>query len=124
MEHLLNFIHVVIAQAHDYAARKYKHVCVSLALVVIASTLGCVAISNRNYFSSFSAACTFASLKYQMLVSVMPKQAWARLSTYAFVAGIDFAAMFLKKSFGRSPLVRVGLYFRGCRPSLRSSPAS
>lgn len=27
----------VIAQAHDYAARKYKLICISLALVVIAS---------------------------------------------------------------------------------------
>ena len=29
--------------------------------------------------------CTFATLKYQMLASVMPTQAWSRLSAYAFV---------------------------------------
>ena len=39
----------------------------------------------RNYFSSFNAACTFASLKYQMLGSVISMQAWLRLSPYAFV---------------------------------------
>ena len=54
----------------------------------------------------------------------MPKQAWARLSTYAFVAGVDFAVMFLKELFGRSPLVRVGLYSGGNRLRLRLSLTS
>ena len=48
------------------------------------------------YFSSFSAVsflammCTFATLKYQMLGSVISMQAWLRLSPYAFVLSRNY----------------------------------
>ncbi len=59
----------------------------SLAIISL-----CVASLVRSAFTTASGApltnfCTFASLKYQMLGSVISMQAWLRLSPYAFVIG-------------------------------------
>ena len=61
----------------------------------------------RFRFSRLTQLCAFASLKHQMLASVMSMQAWPRLSAYAFV----------RFYFVQMPVARLGY-------RLASNPAS
>lgn len=75
----------------------------------------CVASFVRSAFTTASGAaltnfCTFASLKYKMLGSVISMQAWLRLSPYAFVVRELLQLFQCRFIFGNNILLCSQLY--------------